>query len=214
MALASVVDISERVRAEAQRELLIAELNHRVKNTLAVVQGIAHQTFKGTQDKSTHAAFEGRLMALSAAHNILTQTSWEHASLDQLVVDGLQICDTYSSRVSVDGPALLVQPRQALALALALHELRTNAVKHGALSNDEGKVSVAWVRTNTPEPRLKFVWSETEGPPVSPVPPRRGFGSRLIERGLKEDLKAEVVLDFNPKGLICRIDAPLLEAAR
>lgn len=210
MALASVVDISERRRSEAQRELLMAELNHRVKNTLAVVQGIAHQTFRGTEATDAHAAFEGRLMALSAAHNILTQTSWEHASLDQLVCDSLQIRGAFSNRVSTTGPAIRLQPNQALSLALAFHELLTNAVKYGALSNEAGKISVQWFRTDRPKPRLKLVWSEIGGPIVS-TPARRGFGSRLLERGLAADLEAEVAMDFQPQGLVCVIDAPLAE---
>jgi PAS domain S-box-containing protein len=209
MALASVVDISERKRSEAQRELLMAELNHRVKNTLAVVQGIAHQTFRGTQATDAHSAFEGRLMALAAAHNILTQTSWEHASLDQLVSDTLQIRGTFANRISATGPAILLQPQQALSLALALHELLTNAVKYGALSNDAGKISVEWCRTDGP-PRLKLAWSENGGPLVS-SPARQGFGSRLIERGLAADLQAEVAMEFRPQGLVCMIDAPLSE---
>jgi two-component sensor histidine kinase len=210
MALASVVDISERKRSEAQRELLMAELNHRVKNTLAVVQGIAHQTFRGTPATDAHAAFEGRLMALAAAHNILTRTSWEHASLDQLVADSLQIRGAFANRVSSTGPAILLQPHQALSLALALHELLTNAVKYGALSNDAGKISVEWCRADKPQPTLKLVWSELDGPMVSP-PAKRGFGSRLIERGLAADLQAEVAMEYRPEGLVCKIDAPLPE---
>ncbi|MCA0051449.1 PAS domain S-box protein [Mesorhizobium sp. B283B1A] len=210
MTLASVVDISERKRSEIQRELLMAELNHRVKNTLAVVQGIAHQTFRGTLAKEAYAAFEGRLMALSAAHNLLTQTSWEHASLDQLVCDSLQFRGTFSGRVASSGPAVLLQPNQALSIALALHELLTNAVKYGALSNEAGKVSVEWSRTDRPKPRLKLIWSELGGPAVS-SPSRRGFGSRLIVGGLAADLQAEVTMEFEPQGLVCRIDAPLPE---
>lgn len=210
MALASVVDISERKRSEAQRELLMAELNHRVKNTLAVVQGIAHQTFRGTLATEAYSAFEGRLMALSAAHNVLTQTSWEHASLDQLVSDSLQIRGTFSNRVASSGPAVLLQPNQALSIALALHELLTNAVKYGALSNEAGKVLVEWSRTDRPKPRLKLIWSELGGPVVS-SPSRRGFGSRLIVGGLAADLQAEVAMEFQPQGLVCRIDAPLPE---
>ncbi|BCG70711.1 hypothetical protein MesoLj113a_18690 [Mesorhizobium sp. 113-1-2] len=210
MTLASVEDISERRRSEAHRELLMAELNHRVKNTLAVVQSIAHQTFRGTKAADAHAAFEGRLMALSAAHNILTQTSWEHASLDQIVSDSLQIKGAFSNRFSTAGPAIFLRPNQALSLALAFHELLTNAIKHGALSNEAGRISVEWLCTGKPKPRLKLVWSELGGPTVS-APTKRGFGSRLIERGLAADLEAEVAMVFQPQGLVCRIDAPILE---
>ncbi|MER8847765.1 PAS domain S-box protein [Mesorhizobium australicum] len=210
MTLASIVDISERKRSETQRDLLMAELNHRVKNTLAVVQGIAHQTFRGTPATEAHAAFEGRLMALSAAHNILTQTSWEHALLDQLVSDSLQIRGTFTNRVTTSGPAIRLQPNQALSVALALHELLTNAVKYGALSNDAGKVSVEWARTENPKPRLKLIWSELGGPAVS-APSQPGFGTRLIVGGLAADLEAEVAMEFQPQGLVCKIDAPLQE---
>ncbi|WP_181176164.1 sensor histidine kinase [Mesorhizobium sp. B2-3-4] len=188
----------------------MAELNHRVKNTLAVVQGIAHQTFRGTLATEAFAAFEGRLMALSAAHNILTQTSWQHAALDQLVSDSLQIRGTFSNRIASSGPAVLLQPNQALPIALALHELLTNAVKYGALSNEAGKVSVEWSCSDRPKPRLKLSWSEFGGPLVS-SPSRRGFGSRLIVGGLAADLQAEVAMEFQPQGLVCRIDAPLPE---
>jgi PAS domain S-box-containing protein len=122
------VDITERARADAQRELLLAELNHRVKNTLAVVQGIAHQTFKGgAATPAAKAAFEGRLVALGAAHNLLTQANWEHASLEHLAADALQATDAFRQRVSLSGPRILMQPKEALAIALALHELCTNA---------------------------------------------------------------------------------------
>lgn len=205
------VDITEREQAKAQRELLIAELNHRVKNTLAVVQGIAHQTFRGTQATDAHTAFEGRLMALAAAHNILTQTSWDHASLNQIVADSLQVQGAFSNRFSTAGPAVLLQPHQALSLALVLHELLTNALKHGALSNNSGRVSVEWSLADGPNPTLALVWTELGGPKVSP-PIKQGFGSRLIERGLTADLQAEVAMDFRPEGLVCKIDAPLAEA--
>jgi PAS domain S-box-containing protein len=141
MALAAVVDISGRKRAESQRELLLAELNHRVKNTLAVVQGIAHQTFKDT-DAEARNAFEGRLVALAVAHNLLTQANWENASLEQLASDTLQVSGPNSQRVSLSGPRILLPPRQALAIAMAMHELCINAVKYGALSNDTGRI--AW----------------------------------------------------------------------
>jgi two-component sensor histidine kinase len=153
MALAAVVDISGRKRAESQRELLLAELNHRVKNTLAVVQGIAHQTFKDT-DAGARNAFEGRLVALAVAHNLLTQANWENASLEQLASDTLQVSGPNSQRVSLSGPRILLPPRQALAIAMAMHELCINAVKYGALSNDSGRIALEWSRTPDPQGRL------------------------------------------------------------
>jgi PAS domain S-box-containing protein len=209
--LSAVVDISERKRAEAQRELLLAELNHRVKNTLAVVQGIAHQTFKRT-DASPQArrAFEGRLAALAAAHNLLTRTNWEQASLEHLAAEALQVRAVNERRLSFSGPSVHLQPKQALAITMALHELCTNAVKYGALSNESGSVTLEWRRTDGPAPRLTMVWREEGGPPVS-SPARRGFGSRMIERALAQDLKGEVTMRFMPEGFVCTIDAPLPE---
>jgi PAS domain S-box-containing protein len=210
MALAAVVDISGRKRAESQRELLLAELNHRVKNTLAVVQGIAHQSFKDT-DAQARNAFEGRLVALAVAHNLLTQANWENASLEQLACDTLQVSGPNSQRVSLSGPRILLPPRQALAIAMAMHELCINAVKYGALSNDSGRIALEWSRMPDPQGRLKLVWREQGGPPVSP-PKRRGFGSLLLERSLARDLEGAVSMDFRPDGLVCSIDAPLPQA--
>jgi PAS domain S-box-containing protein len=207
--LSAIVDISERKRAESQRELLLAELNHRVKNTLAVVQGIAHQTFKRT-DASPEArrAFEGRLAALAAAHNLLTRANWEQASLEHLTAEALQVRAVNEQRLSFAGPRVHLQPKQALAVAMALHELCTNAIKYGALSNESGSVAFEWRRSDGPAPRLTMVWREQGGPAVSP-PARRGFGSRMIERALAQDLRGEVTMEFRPEGFVCTIDAPL-----
>jgi len=204
------VDITEREEAEAERELLIAELNHRVKNTLSVVQSIAQQTFRDTVTMlEARRAFEGRLMALSIAHNLLTQLSWEHASLEQIVRVILNVTEDSSGRIRVSGPTVLLPPKDALALTMALHELCTNAMKYGALSNAEGRVDVEWNRAEGP--RLTLAWRESGGPIVSP-PRRKGFGSRLLERSLASDLDGKVRLDFEPSGLVCRIDAPLATA--
>lgn len=210
MTLAAVVDISGRKRAEAQRELLLAELNHRVKNTLAVVQGIAHQTFSQT-DPEARKAFEGRLVALAVAHNLLTEANWENASLEQLVADSLHLDGPNGERVSLSGPRVLLPPREALAMAMALHELYTNAVKYGALSNDTGRVEINWSRGDGLENRLEFQWREHGGPPVTP-PRRRGFGSFLLDRALARDLDGTVALAFEPRGLVCTIKAPLPKA--
>ena len=209
MTLAAVVDISGRKRAEAQRELLLAELNHRVKNTLAVVQSIAHQTFKET-DPEARKAFEGRLVALGVAHNLLTEANWESASLGQLAADTLQAGGPNGERVSLSGPRILLPPRGALAMAMALHELYTNAVKYGALSNDAGRIELEWRLTAETPARLELVWRELGGPPVAP-PNRRGFGSLLLDRTLAHDLEGTVSMEFTPKGLVCSIVSPLSE---
>ena len=208
MILASVFDITERKQAEAQRELLIAELNHRMKNMLAVVQSIAHQTFRGEElSAEARKAFDGRLVALASAHELLTRKRWDSASMKQLVQDIFHTLGAKEHRISVSGPEILLQPKQTVAVAMALHELCTNAIKYGALSNDKGMVRLGWSYEDA-DRKLELVWQEEGGPPVS-APSRRGFGTRLIERGLASDFGASVDLDFRPEGLICRINAQI-----
>jgi two-component sensor histidine kinase len=197
----------EAKRAERQERLLIEELNHRVKNTLAVVQAIAHQTFRnGDASDAARRAFEGRLIALSTAHDLLTQSNWESASLRDIAADTFVSQGADGRRLSLDGPDIHLAPKQALALALALHELCTNAVKYGALSNEAGRIGIRWARKSGRA--LNIEWTETGGPAVS-EPERRGFGSRLIEQSLARDLDARVKLDFHPTGVRCTIDAQL-----
>ena len=208
MTLAAVVDISSRKQAEAERELLIAELNHRVKNTLSIVQGLAHQTFHGTDANSTaRKAFEGRLVALALAHNLLTQANWSHAPLSEIANVVLN-AGGGSGRILLSGPPILLPPKEALSITMALHELFTNALKYGALSNDSGRISLEWKRTGDGDARLELTWRETGGPAVA-APKQRGFGSRLLERTLAYDLDGEVSIDFDPEGLVCFIAAPL-----
>jgi two-component sensor histidine kinase len=205
------VDITDRERAEAQRDLLLAELNHRVKNTLAVVQAIAHQTFKDSKPEGLRKAFEGRIGTLAAAHNRLTQTNWESASLGQVAQDAMNTQAQSARRVSVTGPSIMLPPKEALAIAMALHELFTNAVKYGALSAECGQVDVSW-EVSAGE-MLSIVWQERGGPTV--VPPRhKGFGSMMLERTLALDLLGAVTVEYRPEGLICRIEAPLRASVR
>jgi PAS domain S-box-containing protein len=209
MVLTAVVDISERKRADLQRNLLLAELDHRVKNTLAVVQGIAHQTFKGTNASAgARSAFEGRLVALANAHNLLTNSSWSSALLSEIAADALQAKAMNRLRVTLDGPQILLKPKEALSLAMALHELSTNALKYGALSNDMGRVTVTWETTSGSPSRLRIKWQEQDGPAVRP-PKSRGFGSNLIEMTIVQDLDGTVELDFQREGLICTVEVPI-----
>jgi PAS domain S-box-containing protein len=202
------VDVTERERYDAQRELLLAELNHRVKNTLAVVQAIAHQTLRNTRLDYARAAFDGRLSALAAAHNLLTKANWESASLGQIVADALHAQATRADRLVASGPVVELPPKQALAMAMALHELFTNAVKYGAFSNEEGRVVIDWTVSERPDRTLTMLWQERDGPPV--VPPRhKGFGSMLLERTLAIDLDGKVSTEFHEAGLVCRIEAPI-----
>ncbi len=197
-------DISDRKRFERQQQILVGELNHRVKNTLAIVQSLAHQTFAKEASSAAIASFEGRLQALAAAHNLLTSKSWEAASMAEVVTELLTpFCGP--ERLVIDGPTLMLPPSTAVVLALATHELATNAAKYGALSNDIGRVSVRW---KVDRDKLTFVWSETGGPPVASAS-RTGFGTKLIKRTLAAELKGTAVLEFEPAGLICRVAAPL-----
>lgn len=203
-------DITERRRAEARQRLLVNELNHRVKNMLALVQGLALQTFKDGRDMAeARAAFQQRLTALAAAHDLLTRESWEGATLDELVHEALGHHNEGEPRLSWSGPPVRLNPKAAVSLVMALHELSTNAAKYGALSRPEGRVTVDW---RVDGERLAIEWRERGGPRVE-TPTRRGFGFRMIERALAADLSGGARLDFDPEGLTCRIDAALADAA-
>jgi two-component sensor histidine kinase/PAS domain-containing protein len=205
------VEIEQRKKAEQRQSLLINELNHRVKNTLAIVQGLAQQSFKGKLPvEEAREAFDARLGALAAAHNLLTRKRWETALLSEIISDSVSATTgELSSRVTCDGSEVVLPPQTAVSLAMAVHELCTNAIKHGALSNETGTIAVRWdVIPGESGPRLHLEWKETGGPTVT-APTRRGFGSRMIERGLAAELHGSVTLDFAPDGLRCTIDAPL-----
>ena len=201
----------ERAHEEAQK-LLIDELNHRVKNTLSTVQSIAAQSLKTSETTAqARKSFEARLFALAKAHDVLTRENWEGASLRDIVEEALAAHrDARAARFAIAGPDVRLAPRAALAIAMALHELATNAAKYGALSNESGRVRLDWrVAAGGSGPALHLTWVEEGGPPVAP-PARKGFGSRLIERGLAADLDGDVRLDFRAAGVVCTIEAPLL----
>jgi len=202
--------VLERKRMEEHQRLLINELNHRVKNSLAIVQSVASQTFKGdAAEPAARKAFDDRLSALAAAHDILTEQNWESASLHEVVRKTGSGCGAGEGRVRIAGPELRLEPRTAVALAMALHELCTNAVKYGSLSNEVGTVDIRWEVAGAEGARnLRLEWSEQGGPPVA-TPSRRGFGSRMIERALASELRGEVELQFLPEGLRCVVEAPL-----
>jgi two-component sensor histidine kinase len=202
--------ISARMHVEEQRALLINELNHRVKNTLATVQSIAAQTLRGEDPILALSVFEARLMGLSKTHDALTCNGWQDASLRQLLEQELMpYCGSQLQRCSIEGSDLRLPPKVALALGMAFHELATNAAKYGALSCSNGHVRVAWnLHDSAQALRLQLCWTETGGPQVEP-PQRRGFGSRLIERGLAHELDGDVRMQFDLAGLICTIAIPL-----
>lgn len=204
-------DITDRKHHEQHQKMLLNELNHRVKNTLATIQSIATQTLANATDcEHARRLLEGRLMALSMAHNVLTRESWSGAALLDIVKDALSpYRDLRSDRLHIDGPRVWLAPRHALAFAMALHELCTNAAKYGALSDDAGRISVVWTLAPKGEGcKLCLRWTEAGGPPVR-APSRRGFGSRLIERGLKHEFGGKVRLEFPPSGVVCTIETQL-----
>jgi two-component sensor histidine kinase len=204
-------EIAERREAEMHRELLINELNHRVKNTLATVQSIAAQTLRtSTVETEVRDRIDARLIALSDAHNLLTEHNWEGTTLDRVVEMALRPHRSdREDRFEVHGPEVQLSPKTALAIAMALHELATNAIKYGALSNEEGQVALHWqIKAADGEQRLHVVWSEQGGPPVTP-PTRKGFGTRLIERGLAAELGGSVQLSYPVNGVTCIIDTLL-----
>jgi two-component sensor histidine kinase len=209
-------DVTARVRAAEYQQLLLNELNHRVKNTLATVQSIVSQTLRNAPTPpEARALIEQRMIALSRAHDVLTQEKWEGADLHAIVAQALApFREPEQERFHVRGPGLRLSPRMALDLAMALHELATNALKYGALSDVSGTVELVWLadRQCSP-PRLKLRWKEHGGPLVEP-PRRRGFGTRLIERSLAQDLGGKARIEFAPAGVVCTIDTPLVTEPR
>lgn len=210
-------DITRRKAEERTRQLLLGELNHRVKNTLAIVQSIAGQTLRRAASLAEFdAGFSGRLRALSTAHNVLTETAWRGASLNSLIRDQLALGGASVERYSSRGPEVWLDPQPAVRLALVLHELGTNARKYGALSVPEGRVDLTWeVEDTSPNPHaplLRLSWREVDGPRIAP-PGRRGFGSLLIEQSLRAD-GGRADMRFEPEGLRCDFEVPLRHATQ
>jgi PAS domain S-box-containing protein len=206
--LGALIDITERKSADEQRDLLVAELSHRVKNTLATVISIAHQSFsKGPSVEEARRSFDGRIRALAQTHGRLAEGNWSGVSLETLVHDELLPYRREDGQnVNVDGPRITLTPKQAVVLGMALHELATNAAKYGALSAKAGLVDVSW-RVDRPTATLQIHWAESRGPAV--VPPRRsGFGRLLLERAVAADLQGTVVLNFAESGLTCDVTLP------
>jgi two-component sensor histidine kinase/PAS domain-containing protein len=203
-------DVTDRHLAEERQRLLIHELNHRVKNTLATVQSIAFMTYRSTADPATlWERFADRLTALAKTHDLLTAQDWTGAELgDVLGAELAPFQDESGRRISLEGAAVSLSPNAVLALGLVVHELATNAVKYGSLSAPAGGVTVAWsVLREGSEARLVIEWTERGGPPVAP-PTRKGFGSRLIERSIAQQLGGRLTLDYEAAGLHCLIDLP------
>ena len=201
-------DIHDRKQGEIHQRLLINELNHRVKNTLATVQAIAAQTFKSAPGgEEARRTFEGRLMALAQAHDVLTRENWEGAELREIALEAVAAYRQEGDRFAFEGPELRLEPRAALSIAMALYELTTNAAKYGALSASGGRVAIRWEVRSEAGRRLVLRWEESGGPIVVP-PSRGGFGTRLV-RSLASELGGTVDLAYAPTGVVCTVDAPL-----
>ena len=208
-------DVTEEVEYEERQELLIQELNHRVKNTLAVVQSLAQQTFRNVPDSApAMATFKARLHALAAAHGLLTESSWSPASVREILE--LTVGAAFGAlkdRVVLDGPDFLLNPEVALAMTMIVHELTTNAIKYGALSEDAGKVHVGWsVNAGDDCDVLALTWRERGGPPVASAP-GEGFGTRLIRTGITSKRGTKVDLRFEPEGVVCALEVMLESGA-
>lgn len=200
-----------RLRAEEQQVLLNRELSHRMKNTLAMVQAIATQTMRNAVDlNAARDALANRLIAMGKAHDLLLTGERESASLAVVIRGALTIYDdAQHGSLHLSGPFVHVGSKAALSLSLMIHELATNAVKYGALSIPAGRVRVTWtIEQGDPERMVRLCWTEENGPLVTP-PTRRGFGSRLIERGLAGAFDGEVQTSYPPEGVRCMVTAPL-----
>lgn len=207
--------IREREEAEAAQVLIVRELNHRARNMMSVVQSIASQTFRNTEPgEDAGEVFEARLVAMARAHGLVTSDAAAPLTLRDLVRKTVEPFDSDADRVVIIGPDVTVPRRSAITMALAIHELATNAVKYGALSEEDGRVVVRWAVTGDQDAeRLSWTWREEGGPKVG-TPTRRGFGSQLIEHSLAAELKGTVKLSYRSEGLLCALDAPFTAAER
>jgi PAS domain S-box-containing protein len=209
---ASFVDITKQKQETAHSEMMIDELNHRVKNTLSTVQSIVWQALrKNAVPEAVRESIESRLFALSRSHDLLTRENWEGAGLLALVNEALEpfgVVNERTERITITGDNVRLPPKATLALGIALHELATNAVKYGAFSNDGGSILIEWITKRRIEGnRLILRWQEKGGPPVTP-PTRKGFGCRVIERGLPHELEGTVNLEYPVDGVNCTINVP------
>lgn len=202
------------VDARHHGTFLLQELDHRVKNTLAIVQSILRQTLRATPSPEAFAeVFEERILALSQAHELLTRRAWGRAQFHEIMDKALAPFSVdLADRFDIIGPALTFSAETAVSVHMTLHELAVNAAKHGALSTPEGKVVIRWtVDEAASPPMLTLTWREAGGPAVNGKPERRGFGSQLIQRGLARDLGGAASLDFQPEGFVYTLRAPLSE---
>jgi PAS domain S-box-containing protein len=202
-------DITERKEAQSRQELLVYELEHRIKNILAMVSAIAAQTLRNGDLETARETFRERLAALGKAHDILNKTRWTKASLHEVIASSITVVQ--GDRISVDGPPLPINPKAALSMALAVNELATNALKYGALSTTSGRVDIRWSvepQQSDDKPSFRWTWQESGGPKVTP-PKRRGFGSLLLQRVFATDFNGKVQIDYHPNGVVCVLQSAM-----
>lgn len=206
--LVAIMDITQHKRDQEQIEYLMRELNHRSKNMLTVVQGLARQTFNSGPPESFQDRFSNRINGLVRNADALVRTTWRHADLEDLARAHLQAFTDFSqNRVVIEGPALSLDPTAAQAIGMALHELSTNAVKYGALSNDSGTVKLSWNQASDDPDVFEIVWQETGGPAVV-EPERSGFGQTVMTDMAAASVDGDVEVDYPPEGLVWRLRMP------
>ena len=190
-----------------QRETLLHELSHRVKNAIEVVRGLARISLKSCRDTAEFRGFEQRLIAVSQSHDLLIANRWDFGEIGEIVASAAQLFQV-GDRLKLEGEKIFLKPNSVLAYTLAIHELITNAIKYGALSVPEGHVDVRWYLSGAEGQRIHLMWRERGGPPVAP-PKTEGFGTRLIQNILRAELgDAPLKMRFEPEGLICEFDGP------
>jgi PAS domain S-box-containing protein len=212
--IVTLTDMTERKRAEEQQTMMVAELNHRVKNILAIVQSVAAQTMRSSGSLENFAdAFTGRLKALAIAHDILTQTRWIGIGLSELLI---AVLAPYRSpdetRVSISGSAILLPARVVVPLSMVLHEMATNASKYGALSTRQGNIEITWQVSGAVDKSIELVWQERGGPKVK-AGSSEGFGTKLIDRVISHDLDGRTKMVFDPAGVRWTIAFPVSDLA-
>lgn len=195
---------SNIARAEALHALLINEINHRVKNTLATVQSLSLQTFRNGADAAARAKFDARLASLGRAHDVLSARKWEGADIEEIIEATLEpFASAAKDRIRLSGPPVALSSRSIVMLSMVLHELATNATKYGALSTPSGRVAIDW--SLKPGDKVELLWSESGGPRVE-KPSNAGFGSTLIEKGFASQIGGAATLRFDPKGVTCMLE--------
>lgn len=206
--IVSVFDVSERVERQKQIELLMAEVNHRANNLLSVVQTVARQTARESSGEEFADTLIKRLQSLSTSQDLIIRGDWTAVELEHLVKRHLSFLGDLKDRCAVEGPSLKLTPQAAQGIGMAVHELATNSIKYGALSNDKGKIDIKWdFKTVDDRQSFEIVWHERKGPKVK-KPTRRGFGNTVIERMAASAVGGKVVLEYEPSGLVWRLTAP------